>query len=101
MNIRQNFSILSGALCLTTSIASFSLLYLPVLADDSVVDNISITVPSSCTLTNTIDTAHTASIMPGNYKDDIGTTTLKSVCNDQNGYAIYAIGFSDDTYGNT
>ncbi|MBQ1298329.1 hypothetical protein IIY24_00620 [Candidatus Saccharibacteria bacterium] len=101
MNIRQKFSILSGALCLTTSIASFSLLHLPALADDSVVDNISITVPSSCTLTNTIDTAHTASIMPGNYEDDIGTTTLKSVCNDQNGYAIYAIGFSNDTYGNT
>ncbi|MBR0372458.1 hypothetical protein IJH72_00745 [Candidatus Saccharibacteria bacterium] len=101
MNIRQKFSILSGVLCLTTSIASFSLLYLPALADDSVVDNISITVPSSCTLTNTIDTAHTASIMPGNYEDDIGTTTLKSVCNDQNGYAIYAIGFSNDTYGNT
>ena len=41
----------------------------------------------------TLDTEHEATIINGHYQADIGQTTLKSFCNDPNGYAVYAIGF--------
>lgn len=70
-------------------------------ADSSVVDEVTITVPVSCSLTANVGTAHTATVEVGTYTDDIGETTFKVLCNDSNGFAVYAIGFSDDTYGNT
>ena len=82
---------LLSALILSSSFAS---------ADD-VVDNISITVPVSCTLSGTGMDSHTTTLMGGNYASDIGTTTLKAFCNDNNGFAIYAIGYTDDTDGKT
>ncbi|MBR3180024.1 hypothetical protein IKF57_00620 [Candidatus Saccharibacteria bacterium] len=65
------------------------------------IDTVTITIPVSCTMSNTVDTAHSGTIVNGTYKADIGTTTFKTICNDDNGYSIYAIGYSDDTYGNT
>ena len=53
--------------------------------NDTVVDQINITVPVSCTLSGTGMTSHTAEIANGTYEDDIGTTTLKAFCNDNNG----------------
>ena len=44
---------------------------------------------------------HNAEISNGIYKDNIGTTTFKAYCNDTEGFAIYAIGFTDDEYGKT
>ena len=44
---------------------------------------------------------HTAIINPGVYQADIGITTLKATCNDPDGFAIYAIGYTDTTYGKT
>ena len=70
-------------------------------ADDSVVDNVSIEVPVSCSLEGTGMTSHNANIVNGTYQADIGSTTLKAFCNDTNGFAIYAIGFTDDEYGKT
>lgn len=63
--------------------------------------NASVTVSAACTLSGVVDAGHTATMMNGIYQDNIGTTTLTANCNDANGYAIYAIGYSDDTYGNT
>ena len=66
------------------------------------VDRITITVPSSCSLSSTVDNpTHTATVHNREYVEDIGETTIKAVCNDINGFSIYAIGFSDDTYGKT
>lgn len=62
---------------------------------------LSITVPTACSLSSTVDTEHTASINPGTYTSGIGQTTFKAICNDGEGFAVYAIGYSDDTYGNT
>ena len=45
-------------------------------------------------------TSHTATIENGRYVSDIGTTTLKAFCNDANGFAIYANGYTGDTLGN-
>ena len=78
--------------------------------NDSVTDNISITVPVSCTMSGNIATGqeHTAILYPGTYsgasdneyENGIGKTTLTTFCNDNNGFSIYAIGFTDDTEGN-
>ncbi len=66
-----------------------------------VVDDIYILVSSSCTLTGTVDTAHTTTLMPGNSAEGFGQTTFKVICNDSSGYGIYAIGFTDDVDGRT
>ncbi len=67
----------------------------------SSMDEVAVTVPVSCSLTGTVDASHTATIENGIYQNDIGETTFKVLCNDANGFAVYAVGYSDDTYGNT
>lgn len=67
-------------------------------ADDSVIDNVNVTVSVSCTMSGTGMTSHNAEISNGAYQADIGTTTLKAFCNDNEGFAIYAIGFTGDQY---
>ena len=69
------------------------------LAEDTV-DEVNISVPVSCSLSGTGMTSHTATIENGRYVSDIGTTTLKAFCNDTNGFAIYANGYTGDTLGN-
>ncbi len=66
---------------------------------DDVVDQIIINVPISCTLSGT-NLTHNASMTGGQYKTDIGSANINAVCNDTNGFAVYAIGYSNDTYGN-
>ncbi len=69
------------------------------LADDTV-DKVNISVPVSCSIEGTGMSSHTANIVNGTYQADIGTTTLKAFCNDTNGFAIYANGYTGDTLGN-
>ena len=71
-----------------------------VVSAEDIVDEINITVPVSCSLSGTGMTSHTATIENGRYVSDIGTTTLKAFCNDNNGFAIYANGYTGDTLGN-
>ncbi|MBQ3445963.1 hypothetical protein IJG29_04575 [Candidatus Saccharibacteria bacterium] len=76
---------------------------------DSESQPVSLSVNDACTISGTIASGedHTASILPGTYRDNIGKTTLKIVCNDTNGYAVYAVGHSggdaeaEGTLGNT
>ena len=68
---------------------------------DDVVDEINITVPVSCTISGTGMTSHNASINNGLYEDDIGSTTLHAFCNDADGFAIYAAGYTGDEVGGT
>ena len=77
-------------------------------ADDSSVVTTTITVPVSCSMIGTVVSQHTAEIPNGidsrgndYYPDGIGSTTLKAYCNDNEGFSIYAVGYSDDTIGNT
>ena len=63
-------------------------------------DNLAISVPSSCTLSSSVDSEHSASIVNGRYEEGIGTTTLSTFCNDKNGYSVYAIGDSLNSEGN-
>ena len=67
-------------------------------ADDSVIDQVNVTVSVSCTMSGTGMNSHTATVTNGTYQSEIGTTTLKAFCNDNEGFAIYAIGFTEDQY---
>ncbi len=67
--------------------------------DTSVVDQINITVPVSCTMSGTGMQSHNATINNGQYDSTIGETTMKAFCNDSEGFAIYAIGYTDNTDG--
>lgn len=61
--------------------------------------SMSVEVSSACSLTVN-PTTHSVTINPGN-SATIGTSTIKSICNDPAGLAVYAAGFTNDTYGNT
>ena len=68
---------------------------------DDVVDQVSVAVPVSCTMSGTGMTSHTAEILNGQYSANIGTTTLHVLCNDSSGFAIYAAGYTGDEIGGT
>ncbi len=61
----------------------------------------SVTVASACTMTSSLDSAHTATVSPNQYKDEIGQTTFKVVCNDAGGFSIYAVGYTGNRIGDT
>ena len=92
---------LSVVLGITTTIGGI-LASSQVFADDtSVVDQINITVPVSCTMSGTGMNSHNANISNGTYEPNIGTTTLHAFCNDNNGFAIYAAGYTGNEVGGT
>ncbi|MBQ6414048.1 hypothetical protein IJI28_00260, partial [Candidatus Saccharibacteria bacterium] len=70
------------------------------------IDTVSLTVPVACTMSGTGQTSHNASLSPGTYSGasgseyeaGIGKTTITTYCNDNNGFSIYAIGFTGDLY---
>lgn len=64
-------------------------------------DHIRIAVSAACTLSNVGSTTHASEIINGTYTSDIGTTTLKALCNDGDGFSIYAIGYTNEEEGNT
>ena len=80
-------TIISGAILSSTSTYSESA-------------NATVTVGSACTLTATVNPAHSAEIPAGSSRTDIGLTTLNTICNDAGGFAIYAVGYSNNEYGN-
>lgn len=73
------------------------------LAEESVVDNVTITVPEACSITTPSGTGETynETMTGGQYKNDIGKTRIKVFCNSDNSMAIYAVGYSGDEFGNT
>ncbi|MBP5204954.1 hypothetical protein J6Z37_01485, partial [Candidatus Saccharibacteria bacterium] len=98
----KNWSTRVSIILLGTSVTSFGFLSsLPTFASNTTVSDIDITVPVSCNIITTLDSPHTATINPGQSVENIGTTTFNVFCNDNAGYAIYAIGYSNQEYGNT
>ena len=77
-----------------------------VLADDSAVSTATITVPIACTMRGTGTESHMATLAPNTYsgasgseyENGIGKTTLTAICNDDNGFSIYAIGYTGNSY---
>ena len=86
---------------LVLTLFSAAALTLPGVKAEGTVDIIEITVPVACSMTGTVSVAHTESILNGHVEENIGTTNIKVVCNDNSGYAVYAIGYTDDEYGKT
>ena len=62
-------------------------------------DQFDINVPASCTVGGTGTSSHDADISNGTFNSAIGETTIKAFCNDNAGFAIYAIGYTDDEEG--
>lgn len=95
---KSNLIFVSLATALTSMIALSGSAYAD---NDIVVDDVTLSIPVSCTLAGVGADSHVTSLQNGIYGEGIGTTTLTATCNDVNGYAIYAIGYSGDTYGST
>ena len=98
---------ITGVLVLTTLVAGAVASSVRVEAEDitDITDTASVTVPASCSMTATIESEHSASIPNGIYSgssdyfpNGIGKTKIATFCNDNNGYAIYAVGFTGDKY---
>ena len=85
--LATTLAILSGSLTNTTHATG-------------VTDEINVTIPASCSLTSVVGSAHTSTIETGVYQDDIGETTFKVFCNDSEGFAVYAVGYTNDSFGN-
>ncbi|MBQ6593750.1 hypothetical protein IJI00_01600 [Candidatus Saccharibacteria bacterium] len=65
-----------------------------------------VNVSTSCSMTATINTQHTANLVNGqestavsSYSSGIGKTTIATTCNDTNGFSIYAAGYTGDKVG--
>ncbi len=100
MSIKSSYTLTISLSAIT--ILSGIVLSSTAFADSNIAqDNVSVNVPVSCTMNGTGMTSHTANIPNGTYESEIGTTTLKSFCNDSQGFAIYAIGYTNEEYGNT
>ena len=62
-------------------------------------DSVAISVRSACTIANGsgIGNNYTATMDPGSDRV-FGPTVISTVCNDLNGYAVYAVGYSGESY---
>ena len=97
---RRIANLATGSLFTITLLSSLILSSSSVSAED-VVDIINITVPVSCTISGTGMNTHNAEITNGTYQANLGTTTLHAFCNDAEGFAIYAAGYTGDEIGAT
>ncbi len=95
-------TILASTILASTILTATILASSTVSADNpSVVDRIKITVPVACTISGTGMNSHNADINNGLYEDDIGSTILHAFCNDNEGFAIYAAGYTGNEIGAT
>ena len=100
--MKKNATLITAGIPIITTVFAGAILASSIVsADDSVVDNINITVPVSCSISGTGMNTHNASIVNGTYQSDIGTTILHAFCNDSEGFAIYAAGYTGDEIGAT
>ena len=100
--MKKNATLIAAGIPIITTVFAGAILASNIVsADDSVVDNINITVPVSCSISGTGMNTHNANITNGTYQANIGTTTLHAFCNDSEGFAIYAAGYTGDEIGAT
>ncbi|MBQ3445156.1 hypothetical protein IJG29_00240 [Candidatus Saccharibacteria bacterium] len=81
-----------------TLIAGYFLSHIP-LGANATTSDVSLHVADTCTMNGVINEGdeHTVSLINGQERTGIGITRLTTLCNDNNGYAIYAIGYSGTT----
>ena len=68
-------------------------------AETTATSTASVTISSTCTMSTVINTPHQADVVASTYQDNIGKTTISTICNDVNGYSIYAIGYTNTEWG--
>ena len=68
-------------------------------AMNSSADSVRINLPTSCTLSGNVTAEHTASMVSGQELRDIGTTEINTICNDKDGYLVYAKGTTQNNLG--
>ncbi len=68
-------------------------------AMNSSADSVRINLPTSCTLSGNVTAEHTASMVSGQELRDIGTTEINTICNDKDGYIVYAKGTTQNNNG--
>jgi len=97
--MKANKTIIGGGALFGLVFLSVSLLSSPfVHADSSGTVDITAILPTNCSMVTTNNNlAVNASVGMNN---EIGTAKIKALCNDANGFAIYAVGYTDEQYGN-
>ena len=68
-------------------------------AMNSSADSVRINLPTSCTLSGNVTAEHAASMVSGQELRDIGTTEINTICNDKDGYLVYAKGTTQNSLG--
>ena len=70
--------------------------------NNSAVDGVSVNIPVACTMVGDVTSPHTTSTIGGTETTidpngiGIGTTVINTVCNDKNGYLVYAKGLTQN-----
>lgn len=95
----RNILIISIPLVIVSAII-LSSLHISATGSGSSTDTLFFNISSSCTLSSVVDSSHNAELINGTYVDGIGQTTITTLCNDGNGYSIYANGYSNNEEGN-
>ena len=54
----------------------------------------------SCSYSYTAGDDHAVTVMNGSYTADIATIDFKATCDDEAGFSIYTVGYSNEEYGN-
>ncbi|MCR5700300.1 MAG: hypothetical protein K6G49_02625 [Candidatus Saccharibacteria bacterium] len=95
----KSLSIIFGAFLIATLLSGTISLNNNASADTNEVDTVNVDILAACTMARTDSTGgnYSASLIPGQ-SVELGPTSVKTICNDNNGYAIYAIGYSGNAY---
>ena len=99
--MKKNATLIAVGIPIITTIFAGAILASNYVSADDIVDEIDITVPVSCSMSGTGMTSHNANISNGTYQANIGTATLHAFCNDSEGFAIYATGYTGYEIGAT
>ena len=97
----MNQKYIISSLLVTTLLSAGFLCSNTVSADTSVTKNARITVPAVCSISAAGTNSHSTEIEVGRYKSGIGTTTATIMCNDHEGFAIYAAGYTGNEVSDT
>ena len=92
--------LLAGVLLILISALILSSLHGSATGSGSGTDSLTISISSACTLSSVVNTEHSTNTNVGTYTPNIGKTTITTLCNDGNGYAVYANGYSNNEEGN-
>ena len=97
INLVKLLFVVFGFLFTFLFLTIFFLANTKVSADTTTSANASVTVSDACTLSGG-DHSYNVTLNPGQENSNIGPSNIKAACNDYNGYSIYAIGYSGNSY---